>query len=72
VKKGKRVSIFSFNEIEKIYQTYYFIFSKDLANYSYAYKYEIRKRHVNHLINNVKIIQQAWRIYKIKPNIWIK
>ena len=57
----KRVSIFSSDEIEKIYQTYCFIFSKGLANYSYAYEYEIRKRCVNRLINSAKVIQQAWR-----------
>jgi len=56
VKKGGRISILSFDEIEKIYQIYCFIFSKDLANYSYAYEYEIRKRHVNRLINNAKVI----------------
>jgi len=59
VKKGGRVSILSSNEIEKIYQTYCFTFSKGLANYSYAYKYEIRKRYVNRLINSAKVIQQA-------------
>ena len=48
MKKGERVSILSSDDIKKIYQIYCFIFSKGLANYSYAYEYEIRKRHVNH------------------------
>ncbi len=56
VKKGGRISILSFDEIEKIYQIYCFIFSKDLANYSYAYEYEIRKRYINCLINSAKVI----------------
>ncbi len=56
VKKGGRVSILSSDKIEKIYQTYCFIFSKGLANYSYAYEYEIRKRYINHLINNAKVV----------------
>ncbi len=56
MKKEGSVSILTSDEIEKIYQTYYFIFNKGLANYSYIYEYEIRKRHVNRLINNAKVI----------------
>ena len=66
VKKEGSVSILTSDEIEKIYRTYCFIFSKGLANYSYAYEYEIRKSHVNHLINSVKVIQRAWRAYKLR------
>ncbi|RIA97184.1 hypothetical protein C1645_814425 [Glomus cerebriforme] len=41
----KRVLLeLSDDEIEKIYQTYGFIFSKCWANFSYAYKYKNRKR----------------------------
>ncbi|PKK64676.1 hypothetical protein RhiirC2_787175 [Rhizophagus irregularis] len=63
----KRVSILSSDEIEKIYQTYCFIFRKGLNNYTYEHSNEIKKRIVNRLINNVRVIQQAWRSYKKRP-----
>src|SRR5688572_19839614 len=62
----KRVSSeLSDDEIEKIYQTFGFIFSKCWAKFSYAYEYENRKRYVNHLIDSAKVIQWAWRAFKL-------
>ncbi|CAG8539418.1 13673_t:CDS:2 [Cetraspora pellucida] len=48
------------------------MYSKNLAHYSYDYSYEGRKRIVNRLINNAKVIQQAWRAFKLRPKTWAK
>ena len=57
--KKRLSSELSDDEIEKIYQTCGFIFSKYWTNFSYAYEYENRKRYVNRLIDSVKVIQRA-------------
>ncbi|CAG8647691.1 7146_t:CDS:2 [Cetraspora pellucida] len=72
VSSRKSVSLLSPDEIEKIYQTYWVMYSKGLAHYSYDYLYEGRKRIVNHLINNAKVIQRAWRAFKLRPKTWAK
>ena len=38
-----------------------------MNNYTYEHSNEIKKRIVNSLINNVRVIQQAWRSYKKRP-----
>ena len=69
----KRVSSeLSDDEIEKIYQTFGFIFSKCWAKFSYEYEYENRKRYVNRLIDSAKVIQRAWRAFKLRPDTWAK
>jgi len=70
-KKGSVLSLSS-NKIDEIYQTYCFTFNKGLANYSYDYSHEGRKRIVNRLINSVKVVQQAWRAFKLRPETWAK
>ncbi|CAG8767708.1 20690_t:CDS:1 [Dentiscutata erythropus] len=72
VPSRKSVSLLSSDEIEKIYQTYWVMYSKGLAHYSYDYSYEGRKRIVNRLINNAKVIQQAWRAFQLRPETWAK
>jgi len=72
VKKGgalsrKSVSSLSSDKVDEIYLTYCFIFRKGLNNYTYEHSNEIKKRIVNSLINNVRVIQQAWRSYKKRP-----
>ncbi|PKK59182.1 hypothetical protein RhiirC2_795201 [Rhizophagus irregularis] len=57
VKKGgvlsqKSVSSLSSYRVDEIYLTYCFIFRKGLNNYTYKHSNEIKKRIVNHLINN--------------------
>ncbi|GBC52752.2 uncharacterized protein OCT59_028649 [Rhizophagus irregularis] len=59
-------------EIEEIYLTYCFKFSKGLSIYSYADDYETWKKHVNHLIDTVKVVQRAWRAFKLRPETWAK
>ncbi|PKB97914.1 hypothetical protein RhiirA5_466547 [Rhizophagus irregularis] len=69
----KRVSSeLSDDEIEKIYQTFGFIFSKYWAKFSYAYEFENRKRYVNHLIDSAKVVQRVWRAFKLRPETWAK
>ncbi|RIA93648.1 hypothetical protein C1645_735412 [Glomus cerebriforme] len=31
-----------------------------------------RKKIVNHLIDNAKVVQQAWRAFKLRPETWVK
>ena len=38
-----------------------------MKNYTYEHSNENKKRIVNRLINNVRVIQQAWRSYKKRP-----
>ncbi|CAG8759303.1 17013_t:CDS:1, partial [Acaulospora colombiana] len=71
-KKRGRVSILSSNEIDKTYQTYSFKYSRGLNHYAYDYSHEGRKRIVNRLIDSAKIIQQAWRAFKLRPETWAK
>ncbi|RGB25227.1 hypothetical protein C1646_821155, partial [Rhizophagus diaphanus] len=71
-KKRGRMSILSSNEIDKIYQTYWVMYSKGLNHYAYDYSHEGRKRIVNRLIDSAKIIQQAWRAFKLRPETWAK
>ncbi|POG78375.1 hypothetical protein GLOIN_2v1870653 [Rhizophagus irregularis DAOM 181602=DAOM 197198] len=63
----KSVSSLSSDRVDEIYLTYCFIFKKGLNNYTYEHSNEIKKRIVNRLINNVRVIQQAWRSYKKRP-----
>ncbi|CAG8857294.1 19185_t:CDS:1, partial [Gigaspora margarita] len=72
VPSRKSVSLLSPDEIEKIYQTYWVMYSKGLAHYSYDYLYEGREGIVNRLINNAKVIQRAWRAFKLRPETWAK
>jgi hypothetical protein len=66
VKKGESVSSLSSVKVDEIYRTYCFIFKKGLNIYTYKPN-ENKKRIVNRLINNVRVIQQAWRSYKKRP-----
>ncbi len=59
MKKGGNISLLSSDEVNEIYLTYLIIYSKGLAYYSYDYLHEGRKKIVNHLIDNAKVIQQA-------------
>src|SRR3954453_9791832 len=72
VKKGgaliqNSVSSLSSVKVDEIYLTYCFIFKKGLNIYTYEHSNEIKKRIVNRLINNVRVIQQVWRSYKKRP-----
>ncbi|RGB32687.1 hypothetical protein C1646_762559 [Rhizophagus diaphanus] len=71
MKKGVSSKL-SDDEIEKIYQTFDFIFSKYWAKFSYAYEFKIRKKYVNHLIDSAKVVQQVWRDFKLKSDTWAK
>ncbi|RGB30063.1 hypothetical protein C1646_765812 [Rhizophagus diaphanus] len=62
----------SSDEIDEIYQTYYFTLSNYWTKYSYHYLPEDRKRVVNHLIKSAKVVQQAWRAFKLRPETWAK
>jgi hypothetical protein len=67
----KRVSSeLSDDEIDEIYRTLCFTLSKCWTKYSYHSTKEDRKRVVNHLINSAKVIQQAWRAFKLRPETW--
>jgi hypothetical protein len=68
----KRVASLSPGEIDKIYLTYSVMYSKGLTHYSYDYSHEGRKRIVNHLIDSAKVVQRAWRAFKLRPETWTK
>ena len=72
VKKGGSVSSLSSDEVDEIYLTYSVMYSKGLAHYNYDYSHEGRKRIVNRLIDSAKVVQQAWRAFKLRPEIWVK
>jgi len=55
-KKGGSVSSLSSDKVDEIYLTYSVMYSKGLANYSYDYSDEGRKRIVNRLINSAKVV----------------
>ena len=46
----------SADEVDKIYQTYWVMYSKGLAHYSYDCSHEGRKRIVNRLIDSAKVV----------------
>ena len=48
------------------------MYSKGLAHYSYDYSHEGRKKIVNRLIDSAKVVQRAWRAFKLKPETWTK
>ena len=56
-------------EHNHIRKNYTYIYIKGLANHGYDYSHEGRKRMINHLINAVKVIQQAWKSYNNRPEI---
>src|SRR3954469_8696271 len=62
----KSVLSLSFGEIDEIYQTYCFTLSKCWTKYSYHSTHEDRKRVVNRLIDSAKVVQQAWRAFKLR------
>src|SRR4051812_23519120 len=70
VKKGGRVASLSPGEINKIYLIYSVMYSKGLAHYNDSYEGE--KGIVNRLIDSAKVIQRAWRAFKLSPEIWAK
>ena len=72
VKKGGSVSSLSSDEVDKIYQTYWIMYSKYLAHYNYDYSHEGRKKIVNRLIDSAKVVQRAWRAFKLRPETWAK
>ncbi len=55
MKKKKKIVLFNSNKIDKIYNNY-FIYNKSLSYYSYQYSNEIKKRIIDYLINNAKVI----------------
>src|SRR5581483_2315561 len=61
----KSVLSLSSDEIDEIYRTYCFTLSNYWTKYSYHDSPEDRKRVVNHLIESAKVIQQAWRAFKL-------
>src|SRR6266540_734636 len=72
VRKGGGVSLLSSDEVDEIYQAYSVMYNKGLAHYSYDYSHEGRKKIVNRLIDSAKVVQQAWRAFKLRPEIWVK
>ncbi|PKC55900.1 hypothetical protein RhiirA1_474837 [Rhizophagus irregularis] len=62
----------SSDEIDEIYRTYCFTLSNYWTKYSYHYLPEDRKRVVNHLIESAKVVQRAWRTFKLRPETWAK
>ena len=66
-KKGGRVALLSPDEIEKIYLAYSVMYSRGLNHYSYDYSHEGRKTVAYRLLNSAKLIQQAWRSYRMRP-----
>ncbi|CAG8805716.1 22050_t:CDS:2 [Dentiscutata erythropus] len=74
VKKEGGVSSLGIDIVDKIYEKYYFIYSKGLSYYDYDYKHsnknEVKKRIVVRIINSVTVLQRAWRTYKLRPETW--
>ena len=72
MKKGESVSLLSSDEVDEIYLTYSVMYNKGLVYYSYNYSHEGRKKVINHLIDSAKVIQRAWRAFKLRPETWTK
>ena len=72
MKKGKSVLSLSPDEVDEICQTYWVMYNKGLAHYGYDYSHEGRKRIVNRLIDSAKVVQRAWRAFKLRPDTWAK
>ncbi|PKC56355.1 hypothetical protein RhiirA1_474119 [Rhizophagus irregularis] len=64
------------NEINKLYynNSYYLnrTFRKNLSGYDKLQAEEIMKEIVVRITNSAKVIQQAWRAFKLRPEIWAK
>ena len=64
----KRVSSeLSDDEIDEIYGNIYFRYRKSSEFYCSLASKEIKKSVAHHLITSAKVIQWAWRIFKLKP-----
>ena len=63
VKKEEGASSLSIDMVDKIYERYYFMYSKGLSYYDYDYKHsnknEVKKRIVVRIINSVTVLQRA-------------
>ena len=62
------------DEIDEIYGNIYFRYRKSSECYysSASASKEIKKNVAYRLINSAKVIQQAWRTYKSRPETWAK
>ena len=67
--KRKSKKALSDNEIGEIYDNIYFRYRKSSEFYCYRASKEIKKSVAYRLINSAKVIQQAWRIYKLRSEI---
>jgi hypothetical protein len=69
----KRVSLeLSDDEIAEIYDIIYFRYRKSSEFYCPRASKEIKKSVAYQLINSAKVIQWAWRAFKLGPETWVK
>lgn len=65
-KKRGKVSLLSSDEIDDMYNNYYTWYILLTGISAHKASNEIKKEIVYCLINSVKVIQQAWKIYRLK------
>ncbi|RIA91011.1 hypothetical protein C1645_737411 [Glomus cerebriforme] len=69
--KRKSKKGLSDNEINEIYDNIYFRYRKSSEFYCRTSN-EIRKKSAYHIFNSAKIIQRAWKAFKLRPETWAK
>ncbi|GBC10815.1 hypothetical protein RclHR1_09920013 [Rhizophagus clarus] len=67
-----KLSELSDDEINEIYDSIYFRYRKSSECFCSRDSKEIRKSTVYRLINSAKVIQRAWRAFKLRPETWAK
>ena len=68
VKSTGRMSLLSSGEIDEIYDKY--TVYPQYSSYSGNIPVEFKKRIAYSIFNSAKVIQQAWRTYRLRPKIW--
>ncbi|RIA79900.1 hypothetical protein C1645_745616 [Glomus cerebriforme] len=66
----KNISSLSSNEVDVIFMSYSEYPSRGYRIYNTDY--EFRERIAYSLFNSAKIIQRAWRAFKLRPETWVK
>ena len=70
MKKRGSVSLLSSDEVDEIFMNYSVY--PPCGYHTHNTDYEFRERIAYSIFNNAKIIQRAWRTFKLRPETWAK
>ena len=70
MKKGKSVSSLSSDKVDGIFINYSVYPSR--GYHLHNTDYEFKERIAYSIFNSTKVIQRAWRVFKLRPKMWVK